>query len=235
MRAACAVCGNKNPPVWKFVDGRVEDSGLVRVTCPEGHESAVIYNERKYKLLLQSACLAILGGHYRESVSSIAAGLERSFEFYIRAVCMCRELDEGDVAKAWAGISRQSERQLGAFCFLWLLEGRGVFVLPGKVTEFRNKVIHQGYIPGREEVVEYGNQVYALVLAIEAALDQMDQRLVDELQHQSLDRQKAEVPEGMKYLTITPTVVRVAGSEVVGFPESFEDLMVAMSKRFGDG
>lgn len=78
--------------------------------------------------------------------------------------------------KAWNPISKLSERQLGAFLFLYLLENKKPLeplILDAKPeldgrsrgdtptwSAFRNNVIHKGYIPPAIEVLEYGNLVY---------------------------------------------------------------------------
>lgn len=66
--------------------------------------------------------------------------------------------------KAWKAIGRQSERQLGAYIMAHIIQS-GVMpnLLDEKSINFRNKVIHQGLIPSKDEAVKYANTVLQLI------------------------------------------------------------------------
>lgn len=121
--------------------------------------------------------MALLDGYSREAVSSIASSLERFYEYYIQVVCLKHGIMHETFLEAWKPVSRQSERQLGAFLFLYLLENKkplSPVILDARPsseggspritwTEFRNNVIHKGYIPSSEEVIAYGDLVYQFI------------------------------------------------------------------------
>ena len=61
-------------------------------------------------------------------------------------------------------MASQSERQVGAFVFLWASNfGEPPELLSNTQVRFRNDVIHKGKIPTREEATRYGNSVLNLL------------------------------------------------------------------------
>src|SRR6185437_15783849 len=76
-----------------------------------------------------------------------------------------------DVDAAWKSLSKQSERQLGAYIAAHLALMRTPSpILANKQVEFRNQVIHNGYIPTNDEAIEFGDAVLSL---IQTALDSL--------------------------------------------------------------
>ena len=63
-------------------------------------------------------------------------------------------------------MKKQSERQLGAFCLLYLLESGKPYLINMKVIAFRNKVVHEGYVPSSQEVAEWAEQVVKIIFDI---------------------------------------------------------------------
>ncbi|MGD1019376.1 MAG: hypothetical protein ABSA12_08660 [Verrucomicrobiia bacterium] len=115
---------------------------------------------------------ALNDGYYREAVSTVAVSLERFYEFCIATVCAKIGIPEDEYNKTWKNISNQSERQLGAFLFLYLTENRRACEFaPQKYTELRNKVTHKGYFPSREETVEYGQWALTFMTKMYAELE----------------------------------------------------------------
>lgn len=179
-----------------WVDGHPSDvaisvelraDGLYKVACPRGHVTVTAIQEQKSEVLFDLGAMALLDGYAREAVSSIAASLERFFEYYVLVVSLKHGIASEHFIKAWNPISRLSERQFGAFLFLYLLENKKPLEplisdakpeLAGQSrgdtltwSAFRNDVIHNGYIPSTEEAIEYGNLVYQFI-----------RRLIDELE-----------------------------------------------------
>jgi hypothetical protein len=68
-------------------------------------------------------------------------------------------------------VNKQSERQLGAFMFLFLLAFKET---PALLTDaevgFRNNVIHQGYLPSSSEVADFGERVLQVILSSQDTL-----------------------------------------------------------------
>ncbi|AZO69956.1 hypothetical protein [Mesorhizobium sp. M1D.F.Ca.ET.043.01.1.1] len=205
----------------------LKDSGLAIVDCPKGHQSAVMFDERKYWVLLMSACNAYCDGHFRESVSSMAAAIERAYEFYVRCSMHSKGLSLDQVEEFWKPLSHMSERQFGAFCALYYLDTKSRFEMPGKQIEFRNRVIHQGYLPSEAELLEYGRFAFNVLRSLTKTVDGFGRQFVRSVQDLYLAKQKSEIPDGMPYLTFNGFQVRVDQENNATPVESFEEFVVS--------
>ncbi|WP_214516260.1 hypothetical protein, partial [Aliivibrio fischeri] len=119
---ACVVCldeGKAMADTMQLVD--VIDSRVYPLKCADGHETLVFLSEYKFQVLFEVGLNAIKDGYYREAVSSFAAALERFYEHFIKTVLFRKEGSE-QLENCWKMVSNQSERQLGAFIFLYLSE-----------------------------------------------------------------------------------------------------------------
>jgi len=142
----------------------VRDDGRYATECVEGHAVITILQELKFEVLFEIGAYAITDGYYREAVSSFTSALERFYEFVIRVVLHGSGLSDDLVANLWKPISRQSERQLGAFIAVYASAFQtSPALLANKQIEFRNAVIHQGQIPTRAEAVAYGQAILELI------------------------------------------------------------------------
>jgi hypothetical protein len=159
------------PPQFNFVELR--DDNLYQVVCHGGHENVIFLQNPKFELLFESGALAFLDGHAREAVSSIASALERFYEFYIRIISFEREISIDEYNKTWKLVKGASERQLGGFLFLYLfVEKQSPVFEFQKNSEFRNKVIHQGYIPSTDETMKYCEDVMNFILSTTKRLEE---------------------------------------------------------------
>src|ERR1044071_933815 len=70
-----------NPDNWYLAD--IEQDNAYVETCRKGHEMRMTLQSVRYELLFESGIVAMLVGFHREAVSSIAAALERFYEFAI--------------------------------------------------------------------------------------------------------------------------------------------------------
>ncbi len=153
----------------------VRDNGLYHFRCPSGHETVICLGIQKFELLFHLGAHAIVDGYYREAVASFKSSLERFYEFYIQVICEKRGISEDVFDSAWKNVSAQSERQLGAFYFLYLIENSGVPPsLSRKHDEFRNDVIHKGKFPTKEEAFDYGQAVMDVAAPILKQLKESD-------------------------------------------------------------
>jgi hypothetical protein len=164
--AFCGIClnagGDPKPQV-----AELRDDLLFNLECEKGHKSVVMLNHQKFEILFDLGLMSLLDGYSREAVSSFAASVERLYEFCIRVILDHVGVPRDEVKTTWKLVSNQSERQIGAFYFLYL----GMFkrVPPSmhpKRIEFRNNVIHKGYIPSRVEAEEYAGEVYKHILEV---------------------------------------------------------------------
>lgn len=143
----------------------LKDDGVYEVVCGRGHTSIVRLLNLKFELLFEMGLNALVDGYGREAVSSFAAALERFYEFYWRVAMRHFSVPAEVVDCAWKSLSRQSERQLGAYISTSLLLERALprVLSPNKEVEFRNEVIHKGYIPSIEQATDFGDVVMILI------------------------------------------------------------------------
>lgn len=198
----CPVCGGENRV--EFADSSVHD-----VTCGAcGARSCVFVRKQKFEVLFDLGTRALMDGYAREAVASFAAALERFFEFYVRAFALERAADSaqefgealGVLEGTWRHVASQSERQLGMFALAYLLrEGREPEFLTAKAlgAEFRNRVIHRGYLPRRAEVEEYAALVFGLIDRLLSGMGPVGVMQAELVQEQAFARHLEALPAGV--------------------------------------
>lgn len=144
-----------------MVDFVIRDDGIHRVICANGHESLIILSNPLFEILFDYGIHAFHDGYTRESVASMAASLERFYEFYVKVIQLKYGVPAEEVDRGWKPLSRQSERQLGSFLSLYLVENKSA--IQPIDPEFRNKVIHRGKIPTAEEARAFGELVFSFL------------------------------------------------------------------------
>jgi len=153
----------------------LDDSGIIPLECENGHKYAFVFCSAKFELLFDVGMKALVDGYPREAVSSFVASLERFYEFYIGYILEKEGVSRGVFESSWKKVSNQSERQLGAYIFLYtLIEGSTPNLLSSNESGFRNKVIHKGYIPTIKEAEEFGRFIYDLILGVVVNLEKND-------------------------------------------------------------
>ena len=134
------------------------------VECPRGHRFKINIAYHPFQKLFEIAVYALADGYFRESIGSFAASYERFLELFVRIVHQGKGIEMNAFDATWKKVSRQSERQLGAFLFTFLYEfGEPPTIFSEKNIYLRNRVIHQGYIPLEQEAIDYGNEVLSCI------------------------------------------------------------------------
>lgn len=156
------------------------DCSLVSV-CERGHLTHTALQEEKYELLFDMAVMALIDGYPREAATGFAAALERFYEFSTHVICMKRGVPNAAFESTWSLVDNLSERQLGGFLMAYLIETKSVPpsiqnkepIRPDgetwkrrKWTEFRNSVIHKGYLPSTNESMAYGELVFDHIMSL---------------------------------------------------------------------
>lgn len=170
-------------PIW----ADYYEEGTAYILCANGHKSAVLLQRQKFEVLLESAANALLDGYTIEAASTFYAAYERFLEFAINVYCEKHGINERSLKLTFKQVAKQSERQIGAFLFLHLVTLKTEYKLNEKVIPFRNKVIHQGYIPTPEETIKFGEWVYQEIYSITQLLKS---NFPNELQKAVLDNLK---------------------------------------------
>lgn len=119
-------------------------------------------NQPKFITLIDMGIFALLDGYPREAAANIAAALERFYEFFIYVISQKNGMPQALFDDAWK-LTKQTERQYGAFCFLYSLEFKKAPQKMRKWTEFRNDITHDGYIPSFDEVINETEQVWHFI------------------------------------------------------------------------
>jgi hypothetical protein len=215
--------------VWIAL-GDVGEDGLYIGECPRGHRIAAVLQLLRHELLFDSACLALLDGYHREAIASFAASLERFYEFCVRVFCRHSGIGVEHVDAAWRHVAVQSERQLGAFHFLYLAHSRQPYWGEDqKLVTLRNGVVHKGRFASRADATRYGAHVYSVIT-----------RLVDELREtasEALNAQatqeffstfKGKIAKGMNVQTIGPGTCPISIVNV-GLRPSFDEALSRMA------
>ncbi len=221
----------------------LRDDGLYTMTCSRGHVTVTAVQQQKFEILFDLGCMALIDGYPREAVSSMAAALERFYEYYVQVVCLKHGIAYEAYVEAWKPVARQSERQLGAFLFLYLLENKKPLehsIVDAKPsdssglkarltwTEFRNNAIHKGYIPSTEEVLVYGDLVYQFIYRLIGELRATCSELMQRATFHHVKR-GADASDGKQISTLSiPTLISLAGAN--GSASSFREALRSLDK-----
>ncbi|HIB8991131.1 TPA: hypothetical protein ACWYF9_004145 [Citrobacter braakii] len=169
----------------------LQDNDIYEFTCSLGHRSKTKLENEKFELLFEIGINAYRDGYTREAITSIAASLERFYEYYVRVIAFKNGIDTQAFNNAWKKTINLSERQYGAFSLAYLFENKNVSTptidnikprasLPTKKEwkAFRNSVVHNGAIPTPDEVLAYGDIVYQHIYELIAELHTSNNGLV---------------------------------------------------------
>lgn len=162
VRLICAECNEKGSSPW-FVE-TIREDGLYTGKCPGGHNLLLATQTLRHEMLFEIALNAIEDSYYREAVSSFAASIERFHEFAVRVICHGRNIPQDQLDQAWRKVANQSERQLGAYIFLYLQEfGALPEMLSNQMIELRNDVVHKGLLPDKAQSLAFGSAAYEVI------------------------------------------------------------------------
>ena len=123
-------------------------------------------------------------------------------------------ISEDNLSAAWKYVSNQSERQLGAFVFLYVQEfGKSPILLNNTSTQFRNEVIHKGKIPTKAEALKYGQSVLDVMRPIIAEAKVKYPNGVQKTILQHIMRSRGNADDGTAVATMNiPTIVSLTVS-----------------------
>ncbi len=231
-------------PSMEFQSAEIRDDGLYSLTCNKGHTVTTVIQEQKFEILFDFGAMALIDGYFREAITSIAAALERFYEFYITATCLKHEIDLTKFQDTWRHVSSQSERQFGAYLFTYLIDHNGEtppiidnerpdidgFTKKNIKTwkEFRNAVVHKGYIPSIAETLAYGNIVYSHLNNLISDLKNRSSDAVKKLTFYHISRAH-EIANGQSIVTMSiPTIISLASGEMP--PNSLEESLKKLER-----
>jgi hypothetical protein len=237
LDVVCPVCGGcQCDDDHRFpVACDISDDNIYRVVCPDGHQSYVGLRMYKFEILFEMGSIALIEGYYREAVANFVASLERFLEFYIDFACYEDGIDVQEFKLAWKQVSSQSERQIGAFLFSYLRRtGKALKYLDNKNVQFRNEVIHKGYIPNFDETFAFG----------QAVLEYMDPIMFELEQNHSMklrehERRLVDLSDKIRMVMSYMTLVCFGGANQTlrapNFKERLEESKERMNKPDHEG
>ncbi len=124
-------------------------------------------------------------------------------------LCLSGGVDYEKFSDAWKRVASRSERQLGAFVFVFLREfGEPPDILGNKLTKLRNDVVHNGKIPSRGEALKFGDNVLSIVRPKIALLKSEHSDTVRQVVAQSLSDKGHKISdEASRSTLVIPTIL----------------------------
>jgi len=215
----CNQCSQANKGFAVFYVDTIRDDGVYIGRCPKGHHNAVATQTLRHEMLFDIALNAIVDKYHREAISSFAASVERYYEFAIRVLAKNRKIDPSTFEISWKTVSAQSERQLGAYVFLYTVSfNESPVVLSSSMITLRNKVIHNGVLPTLQEVLDFGEASYDL---IQKGIQKLRANCLDDVNNQLVESMRKTIEKfGDQFprsTQVTPTALNVIQDLSAGY------------------
>jgi hypothetical protein len=223
------------PEDWYVAD--IEEDNAYVEKCRKGHTMKMALQNVRYDVLYESGIVATLVGFHREAVSSIAASLERFYEFAIEVFTLRAGVELAAYELAWKHVKKQSERQFGAFLLLYLVTFKKPFLeskalnMYDDAAKFRNDVIHQGRFPSQTETLAYARYVYELIRDTRSQLKALDADAVQKIElrhtwrgHTAIEKKAGPPTKGADGL--------YRGASSAAFPTMLTTMMSDQSMEF---
>ncbi len=228
----CMECFEENGiPNFKYKKADITDDGLYELECCNDHRTNVILQSEKFEILFDMGAQALLEGYKHEAVVCMTTAVERFHEWCIKVISKKHNTPVNELTKTWKYVSNQSERQLGAYYLLCLMEfGKAPNEFSSQMSGFRNKVIHKGYIPTYEEVFRYGEYVLDYIRNMLIIFERDYNKYIFEL---SMERQfilLEKCKEGASSMSVT-TIIGLNYNEEKHKNQSFEQALEFLRKR----
>lgn len=238
----CMQCFNElGHPTEEYRLVEMNNNGLLSSTCSRGHTTITMLQQQKFEILFQIASMALLDGYPREAITSTAAALERFYEFFINIICIKNNSNLDDFEDLWKHVENQSERQFGAYLFIYYFDKKGSLPpiiddkkpsISGisknktkKWKEFRNNVVHKGYIPSSNEAFSYMELVFNYINTL---VDDIKENYSDEILKSVFNYQLKRTKNSDNSTPISsmsiPTIISLNRTNKVSFSESLEAL-----------
>ncbi|KZS41906.1 hypothetical protein AWE51_00220 [Aquimarina aggregata] len=139
-------------------EGDINNDFIAVCKCSKEHVSICFQEDYRFEFLYYSAIQSMVSGNLSESVLSFSAALERVFELFIKVNLINYKIPYEDIKKYWKELGL-SERQYGAFCTLYFMIAKKEWRENGNMKNFRNKIVHKGYIATTKEVEKYASYI----------------------------------------------------------------------------
>lgn len=233
LRLTCMKCLQENGiPNLRSINVDINDTGIYQTKCDRGHDIAAVLQNLKFELLFDLGTLALIDGHTRESVSSLASSLERFLEFCIELISVSNEINREEYNCTWKYIRNSSERQLGAFYFLYLQHfNKSAEQIDSNWVGFRNSVIHKGKIPEYGDVLDYGEYILQYIFSILKEFRENDEDVIQNIISYKLIEKNKKIKTNNISTMHIPTTISVVSGEKDYREKSFKKAIKEMKRK----
>ena len=142
-----------------YLNGRFYD-----LTCPAKHYARVLLGNPKHEILFQMAAYSILDDNYRDDVATFGSSLEEFWEFAVQCIAASEGVEPLPVPRVKGG--GRKERFKRAWREVFKPEPpeptRATCVDRGGLR-VRNRVLHEGYVPTKDEAFDFADKVLVRV------------------------------------------------------------------------
>lgn len=203
----------------------LNNDGYYITKCDKGHEFITVVQQLKFELLFDMGAMSLNEGNTRAAVVNFASAFERFLEFCIEIFSYNNDIDTENFNKLWKILENHSERQLGAYYLMYLntLKEQPL-IIDSKKVNFRNKVIHKGYIPSILETTEYGEYLFNFINSI---LDKIRDKYEKEIMNTILNNvgkvQSLAQEKRIPIVTSSqPTIISIMKTPEIDFKSALE-------------
>ena len=213
--AMCMECHKElgHPSFEPFLVPYFEER-ILEFTCSRGHKNVQVIQSQKFEALLESGANALLSGFTLEASASFSAALERLYEFAFKVLIIDSGIKKDIYEEMFKVMARQSERQLGGFLAMHLIKFGTPYIPKNSISEFRNSVIHKGFIPKTKEAEDFCSKVYHEIFEI---TEKLESKFPEALQKTLL----ADLEE--RFQKIDPKISKSTGTGCLFFSLSRKD------------
>ena len=191
LKFHCGKCPQILNPNPFRIEFPISDELYYTFTCDRGHFNKYIVANTRYGLLFESGLYAFLDGYNREAVSSCYVALERFYEHIINIFLIYDNNFSFEEVQSLKKTIYLSERAYGAFCTIYLMKFKKPLIpfdskqflneinvkfsdFENSPVKFRNKIIHEGYLPSQEETLNYAKAVGKFIQRITNEIIEID-------------------------------------------------------------
>ncbi|WP_429842382.1 hypothetical protein [Brevibacillus sp. FIR094] len=229
----CYVCALDGFPD-ETIEFEFHENGVYEFTCRNNHTNTLQLLHPHFEILFELGAMALIDGYPREAVSSFATSVERFYEYCIKTYLLPEKIGLDNSNETWKLVSSQSERQLGAYYFLYLYNfAETPEALPRKWIEFRNDVIHKGKIPKYDEVYKHAEYLYHYIKKIHRQMEETlsPRSLNEEVVSISPTARGRKVRAFQSYPTVLG-IPLIKNRPIDSFPTALESLKERMKNVF---
>lgn len=142
----------RRPVVIRHMD--YTDDGVYQIKWPEGHTTVTVLQNPKFSVLMEFCVEAVCDEYYREGLLDAMSALDAYMDFHIEVMLKAQEIGKEPREDLLKLVSTSDQRRIGCFLACETMGGHKPEYLPSKVVTMRNNVVHKGYIPTPQEVLE---------------------------------------------------------------------------------